>query len=66
MTYTKRQWFIYRLGQCLNLLNKICLYYVDVNNFVKYSKFESKFLKIHNKLIKYYLQLNKLREKVIK
>lgn len=64
MTYTKRQWFIYRLKQSLNLLNKVSLYMNDVIKYVENSKYSKRFNKIDKKIDECLIKLCELLIKV--
>lgn len=64
MTYTKRQWFIYRLTQCVSLLGKTHLYMFDVMKYVKNSKYEKKFRKINKQIDKSCIKLFNLLKEV--
>lgn len=66
MTYTKRQWFIYRLGQCVNLLGKVSNYMLDVKDYAKDSKFERQFNKLDKLILKSWSKADELLEKVQK
>jgi len=50
MTYTKRQWFLYRLGQCINLLSKTSLYFNVITEYTKSSKYKKRVKKINKKI----------------
>lgn len=56
MTYTKRQKFVYRFRQSINMLEKSIKYMNEVNVYLKESKYykhSNKILKhLHNELIK--------------
>lgn len=52
MTYTKRQKFIYRFKQGLNMLDKSVVYLTFVDNYMKDSKFSKRSNKILQKLLK--------------
>ena len=59
MTFTKRQFFIYRIKQCLNLLNKVSLYMNDVIEYTKKSKHNKVINKIDNNIDNNILKLSK-------
>lgn len=50
MTYTKRQFFLYRLNQSLKALAKSVAYLYDVIEYIKESKYEKKIKKKHEQL----------------
>lgn len=64
MTYTKRQWFIYRLTQCVKLFEKINIYMSDVMKYVKNSKYERRFRKLDKKFVKCLDKIRKLHQEV--
>ena len=61
MTYTKRQKFIYRFRQHLNMLEKSIKYLVEVNDYMK----ESKFFKVSNKILKRLIVQKEKSEKLL-
>jgi len=66
MTYTKRQFFIYRIGQCLNLLSKVNDYLVDVYEYVKTSKYKKEINKLMKNTLDCSDKLNRFLVKVLK
>ena len=64
MTYTKRQWFIYRLNQCVNLLGKTRLYMLDVSKYVKKSKYSKRIKKLQKKINACYFKLREFQDEV--
>ena len=64
MTYTKRQWFIYRLKQCINHLSKITVYIQEVHDYVLSSKYNKGVFKIRMNLDKQLTKLKKLLDLV--
>lgn len=64
MTYTKRQWFIYRLSQCVNFLGKTHIYMFDVMKYVKKSKYNKRFNKINKQIDKCWFKLRELYNEV--
>ncbi len=52
MTYTKRQFFIHRIQQSVNLLDKTIKYMNNVSDYVEYSKFKKEVKKIKEHIIK--------------
>jgi len=64
MTYTKRQWFIYRLEQVLKLLNKVSLYMNDVLKYTKDSKYDKYIKKIDKQIDHIILRLVEFRLEV--
>jgi len=64
MTYTKRQWFIYRLKQSVLMLSKLCKYIDVVNNYVKGSKYSKEIKKITKSINDCYSRLNRFLDKV--
>ncbi|MFX0024439.1 MAG: hypothetical protein ACFE9S_19125 [Candidatus Hermodarchaeota archaeon] len=45
MTFSKRQFFIYRLKQCIKFLERVNKYFIDVLNYLIHSKFDKEFKK---------------------
>lgn len=61
MTYTKRQWFMYRLEQCINLSRKIDKYLTVVIDYTEGSKYEKKIKRLYSKNMKNFRELIRLK-----
>ena len=62
MTYTKRQWFIYRLNQTINLLIKVDKYMEVIERYVDKSKYSKGIKKIHKRIFTDLVKLEIFRE----
>lgn len=66
MTFTKRQFFIYRIKQCINFHSKILGYMTDVSSYVNGTKYSKEVNKIEKGIEKSLTKLNKFIDKVDK
>lgn len=66
MTFTKRQFFIYRIHQCIKLLNKLEVYLKDVYVYVQYSKYSNNIDKLIRKIKDCQKKINEFNNKVNK
>ena len=62
MTYTKRQWFVYRTEQCINLLAKTLDYMSVPIIYVKGSKYVKRINKINKRIERCHNDLEKFLE----
>lgn len=58
MTYTKRQFFIYRLKQCIKLIDKTLTYLKVVRDYSENSKYGKRVKKIENNIRDCFIKLN--------
>ena len=66
MTYTKRQKFIYRFTQVLNMLGKSINYMTEVKEYLKDSKYYKRANKILKNISNQFIKSEKLLDEVDK
>lgn len=64
MTFTKRQFFIYRIDQCIKLFSKIQIYMLDIYVYVLKTKYRKEIDKLTRNINKCLKKLNEFHTKV--